>query len=131
MLLTVSVCHLCPYFFLSNLRFILRRHLPAGGFFDGRPRSGGISVRMPYFPRTCSWTHSPSKSASASSVPIRALAAACLIAALNSTKSEAGPRPGTAASTRWLLQSVTSTTFGYLEYVVSCVPVPVFDRRLT
>jgi hypothetical protein len=47
--LTASVCHLGPYFAL-NLRsaaLIHRRHRPAGGFSDGRPRVGGIRVRMP------------------------------------------------------------------------------------
>src|SRR5512135_1762726 len=40
--------------------------------------------------RTCSCTHSPSKSASANRVPIRARPAASFSAALNSTRSEAG-----------------------------------------
>ena len=44
--LTVSACHRCPYFLLSNRCLIRRRHLPAGGLSEGRPRSGGISVRM-------------------------------------------------------------------------------------
>lgn len=113
---TVSVCHLWPYFALyrRNCSLIHRRHLPAGGLSDGRPRSGGMIVRMPWASRTCSWTHSPSKSASASSVPIRARPAACFGAALNGTRSEAGPRPGAAASAMWLRQSATRTTFGYL-----------------
>jgi hypothetical protein len=49
MLLTVSVCHLWPYLALNraNCVFIHRRHFPAGGLSEGRPRSGGMIVRMP------------------------------------------------------------------------------------
>ena len=41
--------------------------LARGGLSDGRPRVGGMIVRMPW-DRTPAWTHSASKSASASSV---------------------------------------------------------------
>jgi len=112
---TVSTCRLCPYFRLyrPNRCFIRRRQRPDGGFSVGRPRLGGMIVRMPR-DLTPLWTHSASKSASASSVPIRARRRACPNATPNCTKSEPGPRPGTAARIMWLLQSTTKTTFGYL-----------------
>jgi hypothetical protein len=109
---TVSVCHRCPSFLWSNRCVIRRRHRPAGGFSEGRPRSGGIRVRMPE-DRTCSCTRSPSKSASANSVPIRARPTAASSAARNRTRSDAGPRPGPAARTKGVRPAVTGTPSGY------------------
>ena len=70
--LTVSACHLYPYFRLywPNRCFIRLRQRPDGGLSEGRPRSGGMIERMPC-DRMLRWTHSASKSASASGAPIR------------------------------------------------------------
>ena len=111
---TVSTCHLCPYFRLyrPNRCFIRRRQRPNGSLSVGRPRGRddrpnavrpdtgvdplGVEVRVGqerFDPGT----------------------ADCLpSAAPNCTRSEPGPRPGTAARIMWLLQSTTKTTFGYL-----------------